>query len=66
MSKADKRIPVTEERWEELHELKDAGQTFDELIAELVDEKKKKRLADHIREKRESGEFVKIEDADDW
>lgn len=34
---ADKRIPVTEERWKQLHDLKGAGQTFDELIGELIE-----------------------------
>ena len=66
VSKADKRIPVTEERWEELHELKGAGQTFDELLEELIEEKKKKRLADMVRDKRENGDFVEIDDIDDW
>ena len=33
MSNATKRIPVTEERWEELNELKGAGETYDELLA---------------------------------
>ncbi len=37
MANADKRIPVTEERWEELHSLKGPGQTYDDLLAELVE-----------------------------
>lgn len=36
--RADKRIPVTEETWRMLHDLKQAGQTHDELIRELIDE----------------------------
>lgn len=35
---ADKRIPVTEETWEDLGDLKGAGQTYDELIGELIED----------------------------
>lgn len=34
---ADKRIPVTEETWRMLHDLKQPGQTHDELIRELIE-----------------------------
>jgi len=29
---ASKRIPVTKERWKELNDLKEAGQTYDALL----------------------------------
>jgi len=58
MSNATKRIPVTEERWEELNELKTAGKTYDELLEELITEHHRKQLADKVREVRE-------EDAED-
>lgn len=45
MSKANKRIPVTEERWQELSELKKAGQTYDELLKELVQQQRRRQLA---------------------
>lgn len=35
---ADKRIPVTESTWQELNRLKKGGQTYDELIGELLEE----------------------------
>ena len=35
---ADKRIPVTDETWQQLHDMKKAGQTYDELIGELIEE----------------------------
>lgn len=57
MSKADKRIPVTEERWRQLHELKDPGQTYDELLSELVEEHKKARLFRDMNRIREESEF---------
>jgi len=62
---ADKRIPVTEERWRELGELKEAGQTYDDLLGEMIREYRGHRLADMVREKRENGEFVDV-DVDDW
>lgn len=60
MSNANKRIPVTEERWKELHDLKEPGQTFDELIEELVEERKKKRLFEDMNRIREESEFVEL------
>lgn len=54
MSRAEKRIPVTEERWKELNELKDAGQTYDELLADLIREHNRRHLAERAREVREA------------
>ncbi|WP_120246854.1 hypothetical protein [Halopiger aswanensis] len=54
MSNANKRIPVTEERWHELNELKDAGETYDELLAELIQERQRQQLAERTREVREA------------
>lgn len=62
MSKADKRIPVTEERWEELHDLKRPGQTYDELLAELVEEHKKARLFRETDRIRQENEFVPLDE----
>ncbi|MFC7131066.1 hypothetical protein [Haloferax chudinovii] len=52
---ADKRIPVTEETREELHELKKPGQTYDDLLKELAQSRRREDL-----EKR----FQELEDAD--
>lgn len=57
---ATKRIPVTEERWRELHDLKDAGQTYDDLLGELVEEYKKRRLFGEMDAREESGEFEEL------
>jgi predicted CopG family antitoxin len=57
---AIKRIPVSESIWKELSEMRRAGQTYDELLAELVDRVKKARLADDIRSLEEESEFVSI------
>lgn len=54
MSKATKRIPLTEERWKELNELKEAGQTYDDLLEELIHEYNRRQLAEQVREVREA------------
>lgn len=56
MARAEKRIPVTEERWQELNELKEAGQTYDELLEELIHERGRRELANRAREVREADE----------
>lgn len=54
MSNATKRIPVTEERWKELNELKPAGKTYDDLLKELIQDHHRRQLADNVREVREA------------
>lgn len=54
MPQASKRIPVTEERWKELNELKGAGETYDDLLAELIQEYQRRQLAERTREVREA------------
>lgn len=63
MSNADKRIPVSEDRFHELGELKDAGQTWDDLLGDLLESQKRRNLAEMIRESEESDEFVPIREA---
>ncbi len=36
---ATKRIPVTETVWTELSELKSAGQTYSQLLEEMIEDK---------------------------
>lgn len=50
---ADKRIPVTEERWKKLHQLKEPGQTYDELLEVLIQEHERRHLAERARAVRE-------------
>jgi predicted CopG family antitoxin len=54
MSNASKRIPVTEERWQELNELKKAGETYDDLLAELIQEHQRRQLAERATAVREA------------
>lgn len=58
---ATKRIPVTAKVWEELSRLKKAGQTYDELLAELIEESKKARLFEEMRAIEERSNFVELE-----
>lgn len=52
---ADKRIPVTEETRKELHELKEPGETYDELLRELAQHRRREDLKERLQE---------LEDAD--
>ena len=46
---ADKRIPVTEETRKELHELKEPGQTYDELLQELAQQRRRQDLEQRFK-----------------
>ena len=50
---ATKRIPVSEETWKELGKEKEPGQTWDELLEELIVELEKKKLAEKSRRAKE-------------
>jgi len=54
VSNASKRIPVTEERWNELNELKGAGETYDDLLGKLIREHQRRQLAERATEVRET------------
>lgn len=64
-TEADKRIPVTEDTHEMLHDAKTPGQTYDELVRELVQERNRKELADKARRARENDaeEYVPLDEA---
>ena len=54
MGNATKRIPVTEERWRELNDAKAAGQTYDELLEELLQVHRQRQLIERARAVREA------------
>lgn len=56
-----KRISVKEPTWKELHNLKSAGQSYDELIAEMIRHEHDLREWKEITEIDENGEFVDFE-----
>ena len=51
---ADKRIPVTEETRRELHELKEPGQTYDELLQELAQQRRREELEERFQDLEEA------------
>ena len=60
---ANKRIPVTEAIWESLADLKKHGQTYDQLLAEMIALKQERDFLAHIEEIEKHGEFVSLKDA---
>lgn len=46
---AVKRIPVTEAVWKDLAEMRSAGQTYTDLLAEMIDDRKQRRLEEDVR-----------------
>jgi predicted CopG family antitoxin len=57
---ATKRIPVTEAVWVELSDLKIAGQTYSQLLEEMIEDRKKARFFRDMERIEEEGEFVEF------
>lgn len=57
---ANKRIPVTESVWIDLSSLKKAGQTYSQLLEEMIEERKKARLFRDMDKIEEEGDFVEF------
>jgi predicted CopG family antitoxin len=57
---AIKRIPVTETVWAELSDLKSAGQTYSQLLEEMIEDRKKARFFRDMERIEERGEFVEF------
>lgn len=51
---ADKRIPVSEETRSELHELKEPGETYDDLLKELAQQRRRQDLEQRFQELEET------------
>ena len=45
---AVKRIPVTEQVWKDLAEMRSAGQTYTDLLADMIEDRKKRRLDEDV------------------
>lgn len=58
---ATKRIPVSKGVWEEVSELKRPGQTFDELLSQMVEQEKKRRFLEEMDRIEAEGDFVELE-----
>ncbi|MFW6064448.1 MAG: DUF7557 family protein [Candidatus Natronoplasma sp.] len=63
MSKATKRIPVTEETLEKIKKLGHKGQTYDDLLNEMAEAYRRKKFIEMLEERREDGDFVKLDEA---
>lgn len=61
---ADKRIPVTEETHKELHDLKEPGQTYDDLLQELAQQRRRQKLEEQFQtlEEADSEDLTTLED----
>lgn len=46
---AVKRIPVTEPVWKDLAEMRAAGQTYTDLLTEMIEDRKKRRLEEDVK-----------------
>ena len=62
---ADKRLPVTEETRKELHELKEPGQTYDDLLKELAQQRRRQDLEERFQELEDTDrdELMSLSDA---
>lgn len=59
----NKRIPVSEERWRELGKMKEAGQTYDDLMKELIQARNRQDLANRMRAaERGEGEWFSLDE----
>jgi predicted CopG family antitoxin len=59
---SSKRIPISEQHWEELGDIKGAGQSWDDVVGDLIEQYKKARLFREVREARENDEFSSLDD----
>ena len=57
---AVKRIPVAEPVWKDLAAMRAAGQTYTDLLSDLIEERKKSLLARDMRRIEKEGTFVPL------
>jgi len=62
MSKADKRIPVREETFEQLGEYKGAGETWDDVMQELIEARQAENRRE-LLERTDGDEYVPLDEA---
>jgi len=64
---AVKRIPVSEPIWKKLGEMKGAGQTYDDLLEDLIERSKKARLEEDVKmwENCPDSEYVSLSEIED-
>ena len=57
---ATKRVAVTEPVWAELSDLRRPGETFSQLLAEMIEREKKARLIERLKQIADEGDFVEL------
>jgi len=57
---ATKRIPVCPSTWETVHQLRKPGQTFDDVINELIRKNSETRLIEETQRIRKRNTFVPL------
>lgn len=57
---ATKRLAVTESVWAELSDLKRPGETFSQLLEEMIEREKKARTIAHLKKIADEGDFVEL------
>ncbi len=57
---ATRQIPVSEGIWEDISDLKRPGQTFDDLLAHMVEQEKKRRFIEDMDRIEAEGDFVDL------
>ena len=57
---ATKRVALTESVWAELSDLRRPGETFSQLLAEMIEREKKARLVAHLKLIADEGDFVEL------
>lgn len=64
---ADKRIPVAEDTRRALHDLKEPGQTYDDLLRELAEQRRRDDLESRFRdlEDADRDDLTPLDDTDD-
>ncbi|QYZ80474.1 hypothetical protein E2N92_12620 [Methanofollis formosanus] len=53
-------VPVSEEVWSDLSALKGPGQTYDDLLASMIEQEKKRRFVEEMDRIEGEGEFVEM------
>lgn len=57
---ATKRLAVTETVWSELSDLRRPGETFSQLLAEMIEREKDARLIERLKKIADEGDFVEM------
>jgi predicted CopG family antitoxin len=57
---ATKRVAVTQAVWAKLSDLRRPGETFSQLLAEMIEREKKARLIERLKQIADEGDFVEL------